>query len=363
MSQQPDVIPGMLVVIRGKNRGAIYKLGARNLTGGRDAGNLIQIIDGEVSRRHFLIRTTPQGYMISDLRSANGTHVNDERLQASYLNFGDVIRVGNTSLLMVETVDDVPDAVLGKRVTDRGLAAVPTQFAGDLLTAEQQPSALDPEALDPQEDDPVEEEEAPPPVLPEVATREPGIPRLALARSVECGVPSLIRPAVEQPDPGAPPEVVDTEALSKQRTSEMDIALQEMGRMGQYLDMAIHIISRSICPDRAVVLKVGDGGSLLSRKVYMREELGQQGAKIPPAIHLVMQAIKAKKPVLDNRLKAREGEVFPATALVVPVVSAGSSLGVIYVDSFAGSHKMFVELDTGVMQKVAAVLARRWRGR
>ena len=157
------------------------------------------------------------------------------------------------------------------------------------------------------------------------------------------------------------PEVVDTEALSNQRTSEMDIALQEMGTMGQYLDMAIHIISKSICPDRAVLLQVEEGGSLMSRKVYVRPELGEQGTKIPPAIHLVKQAIKGRQPVLDNRLEAGEGEVLPATALVVPVSSGGPAQGVLYVDSFAGSHKMFVELDTLVLQKVAAVLARRWR--
>ncbi len=366
MMKEPDVDPGMLVVIAGKNKGAVFKLGVRNLTGGRDAGNLIQIVDPEVSRRHFLIRTTPEGYMLSDLASANGTVVNDERVQAAYVNFGDVIKVGNTNLLMVESVDAVPDAVLGDRVTDRGLTAVPTAFAGALLA--DMPSAMEPEALDPDAaaPDKAPEQTAAPEV--HAARREPGLPRLALPRSVHCNVPSLLAPAEEPHEQpagegegaaGHGPEVVDTDALSAQRTSEMDIALQEMSRMGQYLDMAMHIIAKAICPDRAVLLKKS-GETLMSRKVYMRPELGDRGAQIPPAIHLVKKAMRDKAPALDNRLEAGEGEVFPATALVAPVVAGGASLGVIYVDSFAGSHKMFVELDTQVLQKVAAVLARRW---
>lgn len=370
MSKEAEVDPGMLVVIAGKNKGAVFKLGVRNLTGGRDAGNLIQVIDPEVSRRHFLIRTTPKGYMISDLASANGTMVNDERVQAAYVDFGDVIKVGNHSLLMVESVDAVPDAVLGERVTDRGLSAVPTQFAGSLLA--DIPSTLEPEALVPDGVEP-EEEASEPAAEPRASTREPGIPRLALPRSVHCNVPGLLASeeepgeAIKSDDwPGDPgpaqrgPEVVDTAALSAQRTSEMDIALQEMGRMGEYLDMAIHIVSKSICPDRAVLLKKSAEGTLMSRKVYMRPNLGDRGTQVPPAIHLVKQAMRIRAPVLDNRLEASGEAVFPATALVVPVVASGTSLGVLYVDSFAGSHKMFVELDTQTLQKVAAVLARRW---
>ena len=366
MKKKPEIEPAMLVVIRGKNKGAIYKLGARNLTGGRDAGNLIQIIDPGISRRHFLIRTTPQGYMISDLQSANGTHVNEEQVQASYIKIGDVIRVGNTSLRMDETVDAAPDAVLGERVTDKGLSAVPTEAAQNPLTADLT-EAMAPEALDPFGDE--SEESEPLPSL----VHEPVLPCLAQAKVVECGVPSLIQstedpqpphsPPAQDPEPSSQPEVVDTEALSEECTSEIDLALEEMGRMGQYLDMAIHIISQSVCPDRAVVLKVGAQGALISRKVYLRPELGQESAKIPPAIHLVTRAIKTREPVLDNRLEAQAGEVFPATALVTPVISAGTSLGVLYVDSFAGTHKMFVELDISVMQKVAAVLAKRWRAK
>ena len=386
----------MLVVIRGpKNKGDIYKLGARNLTGGRDAGNLIQILDNEVSRRHFLIRTTPQGYMISDLRSANGTLVNGEKVQASYLNIGDVVRAGNTHLLMSENIEEVPDAVLGERVTDRGLSAVPTQFAGGLLQVDE-PEAMAPEPMEPDELEPAPEPSLQPARSePPPAAVEQGLPRLASPRRIRGGVPGLVNPATPpqqaappddagvEPelldaadtstfDPGAPtpapvedsrPRVVDTMALSRQRTSEMDMALRDMAEIPQYLDLATHIIRKAIRPDRAVVLQLSAERKLHSRSVYLRSEIEQQARQVPPALHLVSQALRQRQPVLDNRLQAPAGETFPATALVVPVLApGGSALGVLYVDSFAGTHKLFVELDTSVMQKVAAVLARRWQG-
>ncbi len=61
---------GMLVVVKGYNKGDVYKLGARNLTAGRDTGNLIQLIDREVSRRHCLIRKEGDSYRIVDMNRA-----------------------------------------------------------------------------------------------------------------------------------------------------------------------------------------------------------------------------------------------------------------------------------------------------
>ena len=64
---------------------------------GRENADLV-LADDEVSRRHALVRATDGTLEISDVGSANGTFVNDERIEAvTTLEQGDSIRVGGTT--------------------------------------------------------------------------------------------------------------------------------------------------------------------------------------------------------------------------------------------------------------------------
>jgi hypothetical protein len=55
--------------------------------------------DTEVSRRHAVIRSGPEGLTIEDLGSSNGTFLNDQRIEGSArLSTGDVVRLGTTTL-------------------------------------------------------------------------------------------------------------------------------------------------------------------------------------------------------------------------------------------------------------------------
>jgi hypothetical protein len=59
----------------------------------------ITVGDSNVSRRHAEVRATPNGYLIADLGSTNGTLVNGERLTADRrLADGDIISVGATHI-------------------------------------------------------------------------------------------------------------------------------------------------------------------------------------------------------------------------------------------------------------------------
>jgi pSer/pThr/pTyr-binding forkhead associated (FHA) protein len=113
---------GWLKVKEGHNKNATYRLGERNLTIGRDQGNLIQVVDDLVSRRHAMIRWENGKYRIIDLRSRNGTTVNNTNISERLLNNGDLIRIGPTVFMF----EDAPaaqykdDAVLqGKVATAR----------------------------------------------------------------------------------------------------------------------------------------------------------------------------------------------------------------------------------------------------
>jgi|GEM_PF-521756 len=75
-------------------------LGSTIVTIGRALINQLVLKDSKISRAHAEIRPLDQGYSIIDLGSANGTFVNEQRIDANVpytLNPGDRIRVGDTS--------------------------------------------------------------------------------------------------------------------------------------------------------------------------------------------------------------------------------------------------------------------------
>ena len=66
---------------------------------GKLASNDIMITDPFASRIHAVIRWTPQGYVVEDLRSTNGTFLNGQRIAGpALLQPGQVIRIGQTEL-------------------------------------------------------------------------------------------------------------------------------------------------------------------------------------------------------------------------------------------------------------------------
>jgi len=62
---------------------------------------LVTLRDEYVSRDHAMIRTEPEGLVIEDLGSTNGTYVNDQRAERAVLKAGDRIRLGRTDFLAV----------------------------------------------------------------------------------------------------------------------------------------------------------------------------------------------------------------------------------------------------------------------
>jgi serine/threonine protein kinase len=66
---------------------------------GRDLRFDIRPHDAEISRQHAVITFDGTGFSIRDLNSANGTYVNDKRIELEReLRHGDVVRIGNTTM-------------------------------------------------------------------------------------------------------------------------------------------------------------------------------------------------------------------------------------------------------------------------
>jgi signal transduction histidine kinase len=103
-----------LLVIQGRDTGARFDL--TNLEGplsiGREIGNLLQLQDNEVSRRHAEIRRVGAAFVLDDLKSSNGTFVNNRRVERAELAGGDRLQIGRT--VMVYAPDGVDEATLGR---------------------------------------------------------------------------------------------------------------------------------------------------------------------------------------------------------------------------------------------------------
>jgi hypothetical protein len=84
----------VLVVSRGPNAGSRYLLDSPVTTAGRHPDSDLFLDDVTVSRRHAEVDRTPDGYMLRDVGSLNGTYVNGERVEKHELRDGDVVQIG-----------------------------------------------------------------------------------------------------------------------------------------------------------------------------------------------------------------------------------------------------------------------------
>ena len=97
-----------LIIRSGKHQGKKLVLPNHDITIGRDDDCQIRLATNDVSRKHCILRSTPEGLMLSDLGSSNGTLVNDVRIDSERLLVpGDMIRIGP---ILLEVPGDKPTA-------------------------------------------------------------------------------------------------------------------------------------------------------------------------------------------------------------------------------------------------------------
>jgi len=103
-----------LFVIRGNDQGARIELDEQAVGIGRDATNVIQLHDTEVSRQHAQLRWQEGAHWINDVGSSNGTYVNGRRItEKQRLSSGDQVQVGGSLILYTGPSDEPDEDLLG----------------------------------------------------------------------------------------------------------------------------------------------------------------------------------------------------------------------------------------------------------
>jgi len=87
------------LIVRDEFDERIVDLDQEVVTAGRSKKNAIPIRDEHSSREHCEVRRTPDGYMLVDLNSRNGTLVNGCPVNQHKLRHGDKIEVGDTLMI------------------------------------------------------------------------------------------------------------------------------------------------------------------------------------------------------------------------------------------------------------------------
>ena len=88
---------GLVLVADGKETS--FPLSRDAYTLGRHRNNDIVISDPKVSSFHARIDRSPDGFVLVDLNSRNGTFVNGKRIDSGILKTGDEVRLGTARLL------------------------------------------------------------------------------------------------------------------------------------------------------------------------------------------------------------------------------------------------------------------------
>jgi len=86
------------IVVKGLEEGVTQPFSEEIITIGRRTDNQIMLEADNISRNHVTIERRDGRYYVRDLESANGTYLNEERVDWAELHDGDRLRVGNYTL-------------------------------------------------------------------------------------------------------------------------------------------------------------------------------------------------------------------------------------------------------------------------
>lgn len=98
--------PACLLVVGGELNGSIFNLPIGEATIGRNPDLAISLDFHGVSRKHFTLTVEDTGVLLTDLGSANGTYLNNKKLESpTQLKGGDMIKIGAIAMKYIPKGD------------------------------------------------------------------------------------------------------------------------------------------------------------------------------------------------------------------------------------------------------------------
>lgn len=284
-----------LLVIKGADEGKQFELNDSHVGIGRDAANIIRLHDTEVSRRHAECRKVDGGYSLVDVGSANGTFVNNQRIQQVMLQAGDHIGIGQSLLVFS---------------TGRGETAAE---AGDLAEKISMITRSDLELSS------------------------------AIIKTIGETEGSKI---LQQPDQGSP--WLKTALANLAIMYEASQAVSHILDINQLLERILELIFRSIEADRGfIVLKHPDTGELEPKALRLRKPEDPQ-EKFTLSKTIMEHVLKEKQGVLVS--DASQDERFNTglsivrfgirEVICVPMKGRHETLGVLYLDTYSSARDL-----------------------
>jgi pSer/pThr/pTyr-binding forkhead associated (FHA) protein len=95
----PSKFHGRLDVYYSNGGTKSFEISIPRISIGRSPDSSLVINDTEVSSQHAEIIISREGYLLKDLKSANGTYLNGKSISEEHLYLEDVITVGTTRLI------------------------------------------------------------------------------------------------------------------------------------------------------------------------------------------------------------------------------------------------------------------------
>jgi signal transduction histidine kinase len=295
-----------LIVIKGADEGTQVELTEPVLSIGRDGTNQIRLHDTEVSRRHAELRKASGEYQLVDMGSANGTFVNNQKVECASLQSGDHILIGQT--ILVYTGPRTSD------LSDKGLA--PLDLADHIRMIARQ------------------DDEVPSAIIKTIGETE-GSRILA------------------QPDQAATPWLKN--ALANLSIMYETIqAVSHILDLDQLIDRIMDLIFRSIEADRGcIMLRDPDSGQFLPKAVRWRPGINQQetiflSRTIMDHVLREKQGVLVSDAATDERFNSGQSIVRFGIreAICVPMKGRHETLGVIYLDTRRSAQQIIASQDS-----------------
>ncbi|MCO5171035.1 MAG: FHA domain-containing protein [Planctomycetes bacterium] len=139
----PAATDRLRVILEEGGQSRPFEFDAEQITIGRTADNAVRISDALSSRHHCQIKRGPAGWVVTDLKSRNGTKLNGEPLTADHvLRPGDRIEVGESIVHFAEKRGARQPSVKTKRREKPAEAPAAAAPDGPPLTAADRPALV-----------------------------------------------------------------------------------------------------------------------------------------------------------------------------------------------------------------------------